>query len=95
MLYVMCDSSLEKSRLDMECLRRENAKLAKELGAKHAGTSVERAKAEHPIYGTLLHDFGFKKVYATDPALLIDKETLPVWMKQRYGQAHRLSEWNG
>ena len=42
-----------------------------------------RASHDHPIYGKLLHDFGFKKVYATKPELLINNEKLPVWMKQR------------
>lgn len=37
----------------------------------------------HPIYGKLLCDFGFKKLYATSPKALCDKSVMPVWEKQR------------
>jgi len=37
----------------------------------------------HPIYGKLLHDFGYKKVFATEPSKLCNKAVLPVWENQR------------
>jgi hypothetical protein len=43
-------------------------------------SSIDNAAEVHPILGPVLHDFGYKKVFAVDSNLLT---TLEVWEKQR------------
>lgn len=51
---------------------------------------VPAAKAaEHPLLGELLHDFGFKRVYAMRAAALADAQLVPVWNMQRSFRAER------
>ena len=48
----------------------------------------ERLSAErHPIYGTLLHDFGFKRTWLTEVSVIADRDALPFWERNR---AHRM-----
>ena len=46
--------------------------------------------AEHPVLGQLLHDFGYKRVYATRAATLVDAQQVPVWNMQRSFRAERV-----
>lgn len=49
----------------------------------------ENSESKHEIFGNLISDFGFKKVYASDPKLLCDPAVLPIWEKQRFYNAKR------
>ena len=40
----------------------------------------------HPVYGTLLHDFGYKRAWLCDAAVIANREALPFWERNR---AHR------
>ena len=37
----------------------------------------------HPIFGRLLHDFGYKRLYAQRMSELLNPKSLPVWESQR------------
>ena len=49
--------------------------------AGEAGAGVE--VVTHPVYGTLLHDFGYKKVYAMSAEQLVSKDKVAVYEQQR------------
>ena len=46
-------------------------------------TSSQEPK-EHELFGQLIHDFGFKRLYASNPEILCNPERVPIWEKQRY-----------
>ena len=45
---------------------------------------------DHPLLGTLLWDFGYKRVYAMRAATLADPQQVPVWNMQRSFRAERV-----
>ena len=49
---------------------------------------VAAAATTHPVFGTLLHDFGYKQVYATDVNALTSD--MPVWERQRSFRPERV-----
>jgi len=54
-----------------------------------ARTSLATA-VQHPIYGTLLADFGFKRVYCSSARTLISH--VPIWHRQRPVDPSRVAE---
>jgi hypothetical protein len=49
----------------------------------------KRVSPLHPVFGTLLHDFGYKKVYAMPAVHLVSKEKVMVYEQQRAFRAER------
>jgi hypothetical protein len=86
-------SSLEAALAAVQSGRDRAQEERKELAGRLAAAEAEqraRARQErHPIYGKLLHDFGYKRVFASEPRRLVDKLVLPVWERQRTFRVER------
>jgi len=52
-------------------------------------TTVSAVGEDHPVFGKFLADFGYKRIYAADPAKLLAK--VPVYKKQRTFRTERSS----
>ena len=48
----------------------------------------ELSAERHPIYGTLLHDFGYKRTWLAQVKMVADRVALPFWERNR---AHRVA----
>lgn len=58
--------------------------------AQAVTVSDEESKAQsHPILGDMLRDLGYKKVYCTSVAALVN---VPIWERQRTLRAERARE---
>lgn len=57
-------------------------------GSALEGCGPASVREGHPVYGQLLHDSGFKRVYATSAKRLV--ENVPVWHRQRPVNAARV-----
>lgn len=75
---------------------RRNASVQAELGGAGAqARAAEAARASeaarrHPVFGTLLADLGFKKVFLSSARSLIDH--VPIWCRQRPVERARVAE---
>ena len=65
------------------------AAAAAAASASTESMAVTATTVTHPTYGTLLHDFGYKKVYAMPAAHLVSKEKVAVYEQQRAFRAER------
>jgi len=72
-------SALERAEV-VDRLEFEKKQVKQEM---HSALREKRRSEEHPIYGRLLHDFGYKKVFASEPLKVTNKALLPVYEKQR------------
>jgi len=79
-------ASLASLRERLEVSERNTAEARDQLLAERRD---RRREDFHPIYGKLLHDFGYKKVFATEPKKLVNKAVVPVWEKQRIFRPER------
>lgn len=77
----LSEANLKRAEVDMG-----NAQEAAEAAA---AASSSNSQEDHPIYGRLLSDFGFKKLFAVSPKTLCDKSLMPVWEKQRIFREER------
>lgn len=57
---------------------------------RDGGKEGVKATEQHPVFGELLHDFGYKKVYASCPRQI--REGVPVWERQRVFREERAQE---
>uniref|UniRef100_A0A7S2RJV7 Uncharacterized protein n=1 Tax=Mucochytrium quahogii TaxID=96639 RepID=A0A7S2RJV7_9STRA len=73
----------EKLKQGLSEVKTRCAELEQEKRELQATKKAEARVGRHPIYGQLVHDFGYKKVYASEPKRLVDKIVLPVWERQR------------
>lgn len=64
----------------------EQKKLAAEAVAAATATTTV-----HPVYGELVQDLGYKRVFCVSPDRLIDTEAFPIWEKQRVFREARAS----
>eukprot|EP00514_Thraustochytrium_sp_LLF1b_P002085 CAMPEP_0184516576 /NCGR_PEP_ID=MMETSP0198_2-20121128/5105_1 /TAXON_ID=1112570 /ORGANISM="Thraustochytrium sp., Strain LLF1b" /LENGTH=357 /DNA_ID=CAMNT_0026906911 /DNA_START=89 /DNA_END=1163 /DNA_ORIENTATION=+ len=90
-------AALETEKSQLEEKVNVEAERFRSLKEEHLGyikkkTDEERLvrkETTHPIYGKLLYDFGYKRVFASEPKRLTDKVVLPVWEKQRIFRPER------
>lgn len=88
------DLKLAVQRLERE-LERANERVvaAESASATFAASVVRDVKASktatHPVFGTLLRDFGYKRVYAMPAGRLADKNVVKVYEQQRAFRSDR------
>ena len=68
-----------------ESLRRQNAALLQQRSQ-----ALERHKEDHPVFGELLADMGFKRIYLASARTLV--HSVPIWSKQRPCNEGRVQE---
>ena len=68
-----------------ESLRRQNAALLQQRSQ-----ALERHKEDHPVFGELLSDMGFKRIYLASARTLV--HSVPIWSKQRPCNEGRVQE---
>ncbi|GBG33864.1 Ribokinase [Hondaea fermentalgiana] len=78
--------ALDALRAKHETLERKHEESVEQ---QREAAKARRQQEYHPIYGKLLHDFGYKKVFASEPKKLTNKSVVPVWEKQRIFRPER------
>ena len=66
----------EKADLELSLVEMQSKLQAVEAHAASVSEKLQavEAEAKHPIFGNLVSDFGYKKIYAMNPAIVCDPQ---------------------
>ena len=84
----------EKADLELSLVEMQSKLQAVEAHAASVSEKLQavEAEAKHPIFGNLVSDFGYKKIYAMNPAIVCDPQKFPIWEFQRSFRRERALE---